>query len=395
MQCHVAISHEIEVERAVHALYESTSQAFKQQSPDLAFLFFSSPFAEQAKTLQAGIQHTLSPRHLIGCMNNGVIGDAHEFEDQPTIVLWAALLPNVEISPLRLTSTEEGGQLSLQGWPESFPSQNTPPYFLLFADPFSTPIDDLFATIEKNYPGSLAIGGIASAGTDSGENRLMLNQEIYDHGVVGVALDGNIEVRTVVSQGCQPIGEPYVVTKADRNIVYELGGVSMLERLKAAIQDLRDQQKQQISQSIQVGLVMNEYRGHFERGDFLIRDLMGADEKTGGVAISDIVHEGQTLQFHVRDAEAANDELHKLLTDEKTVLSDRLPHGALLFSCNCRGQRFFSKPNHDISVLRDQIGPVPIAGFFAGGEIGPVGGKNYLHGYTASIALFYEPQGTE
>ena len=393
MRCHVAVSKETDIEQAVQALQESTVRSLNQKSPDLAFLFFSSFFSEETHSLHRLIQEKLSPHHLVGCMSNGVIGDTEEFEEQPAIILWSALLPDVTVSPIRLTAYErDGGRLSLQGWPNSFQFQTQQPYFFLFADPFSTPIDEVFASIERDCPESLAIGGIASGGTDSGENRLVLNGEIYDSGVVGMALSGRVEVRMVVSQGCQPIGEPYVVTKADRNIIYELGGKPMLDRLKATMQDLRDKKSQQVSQSLQVGLAMDEYRGQFGRGDFLIRDLMGADEKSGGVAISDIVHEGQTLQFHLRDAQAADEEFKKLLEEDRQIYVDRPAQGALLFSCNCRGTRLFPEPNHDVTVLRSHTGNVPIAGFFAGGEIGPVGGKNYLHGYTASVALFCDSQ---
>ena len=391
MQCHVAVSKETHIEQAVQALQESTLQSLGETSPDLAFFFFSSYFSEEAQALHSLIQEKISPRFLIGCMSNGVIGGTEEFEEHPAVILWSALLPDVTMHPIRLAPFECDGQASLHGWPDLKQVQTQQPYFFLFADPFTTPIEEVFASIDRDCPGSLAIGGIASGGTDSGENRLVLNQNIYDSGVVGIALSGQIDIRTVVSQGCQPIGDPYVVTKAERNIVYELGGVSMLERLKSTLQDLREKKPSQLSQSIQIGLVMNEYQGQFERGDFLIRDLMGADQNSGGVAISDMVREGQTLQFHVRDAQAADEELNRLLAKDIERYANRPAHGALLFSCNCRGQRFFSHPHHDVSVLQDHIGPMPVAGFFAGGEIGPVGGKNYLHGYTASVALFCEP----
>ena len=392
MRCHVAISKETDIAQAVEALYESTIHSLGEKSPDLSFLFFSSFFSEETSSLQALIHEKISPKMLIGCMNNGVIGGTEEFEEQPAIILWSAWLPDVTMLPIRLTAQEHDGPLSLEGWPGSLNTQDHQPYLFLFADPFTTPIDEVFALMEQDCPGSPVIGGIASGGTDSGENRLVLNQDMYDSGVVGVAVWGRIEVRTVVSQGCQPIGEPYVITKANRNIVYELGGEKMLDRLKTTMQDLRDSNNPQISQSVQVGLVMNEYRDQFGRGDFLIRDLMGADEKSGGVAISDMVQEGQTLQFHVRDAMAADEELKKLLGKDKSLNGGRPAHGVLLFSCNCRGKRFFSQPHHDVGTVRDQIGPVPVAGFFAGGEIGPVGGKNFLHGYTASVALFCDPQ---
>ena len=195
----------------------------------------------------------------------------------------------------------------------------------------------------------------------------------------------------MVSQGCQPIGERFIVTRAERNIIYELGGVQTLECLQNTIQALVDQQGQQAAMSLQVGIAIDEHRAHFERGDFLIRGLIGADRNSGGVAVSDVVEEGQTIQFHVRDTKAASEDLNILLAQDRVVHPDNIPKGALLFSCNGRGRRFFAEPHHDVTVVRERMGNIPIAGFFAGGEIGPVGGKNYLHGYTASMALFCEP----
>ncbi len=393
MHYHVAISQEPDVEQAVQALHDSTIQSLGQNPPDLAFLFFSSFFSENASSLQALIHEKISPHVLVGCMNNGVIGGSQEFESEPAIILWSARLPDVTVRPIRLEAQEQNSHLTLHGWPESIDSGGKQPYVFLFADPFTSPIEEVFSSIEKDCPGSPVIGGIASGGTDSGENQLLLNQDIYDSGVVGVVLWGHLDVRTVVSQGCQPIGEPYVVTKAERNIIYELGGMPMLERLKVTMQDIRENNPSQVGhQSLQVGIAMDEYRGVLGQGDFLIRDLMGADESSGGVAISDVVQEGQTLQFHVRDANAADQELTKLLAEDQSTHVDQPAKGVLLFSCICRGERLFSHPHHDVLAVREQIGDVPIAGFFAGGEIGPVGGRNYLHGYTASVALFCDPR---
>ena len=393
MHYHVAISQESDVEQAVQALHDSTIQSLGPNPPDLAFLFFSSFFSENTSSLQALIREKISPHVLVGCMNNGVIGGVQEFESEPAIILWSARLPDVTVRPIRLEAQEQNGHLTLHGWPESIDFGKKQPYVFLFADPFTSPIEEMFASIERDCPGSPVIGGIASGGTDSGENRLLLNQNTYDSGVVGVVLWGQLDVRTVVSQGCQPIGEPYVVTKAERNIIYELGGMSMLERLKITMQSIRANNPSQVGhQSLQVGIAMDEYRGVLGQGDFLIRDLMGADERSGGVSISDVVQEGQTLQFHVRDANAADQELTKLLAEDQSTHVDQPAKGVLLFSCICRGERLFSHPHHDIQTVREQIGAIPIAGFFAGGEIGPVGGKNYLHGYTASVALFCDPQ---
>ena len=278
-----------------------------------------------------------------------------------------------------------------EGWPQELESLSDRPTFLVFADPFSTPIEDVFEKMEERCPGAPAIGGIASGGTDLGENRLVLNDRIVEEGLVGVALWGPVWIRTLVSQGCQPIGERYVVTKAEKNIIYELGGMPTLERLQETLQGLGPERGKQVAMAVQVGVAFDEQRERFNRGDFLIRGLLGADQRSGGVAISDIVKEGQTIQFHVRDPQAASEDLNLLLAQDRLDYPHSPLKGALLFSCNGRGRRFFAEPNHDIAALQRQAEGIPVAGFFAAGEIGPVGGKNFIHGYTASAALFAEP----
>ena len=258
----------------------------------------------------------------------------------------------------------------------------------MLADSFSTSIEDAFAQIEKNCPGAPAIGGVASGGSDLGENYLILDGKVVREGVVGVAVSGPVAIRTIVSQGCEPIGERYVVTKAERNIIYELGGVPTLERLQATLNALGKDGARRAAMSLQVGIAFNELQSKFERGDFLIRGLIGADQRTGGLAISDVVYEGQTIQFHVRDAKAASEELNLMIAKDRVDFPDSAPKAALLFTCNGRGRQFFMTDHHDILAVQKRSENMPVAGFFAAGEIGPVGGKNFIHGYTASVAFF-------
>ena len=390
MQCFVAATKETKAELAGHAVARSLKSKFGDDPLDMAFLFFSKNFADDARTLVESIQAELSPQLLVGCMAEGVIGEGQEIEGSSAVIAWAARLPEVSLIPLRLVSNEQGNRLSVDGWPKELENRSENPFFIMIADPFSTPVEEVFSTIEHFCPGSQAIGGIASGGWDLGENRLVLNQEIYDSGIVGVALSGPVAIRTVVSQGCQPIGERYVVTKAERNVIYELGGVPTLECLQRTVQALVEQRGQQAAMALQIGVAIDEHRTHFDRGDFLIRGLVGADRRSGGLAVSDIIQEGQTIQFHIRDMNAASEDLNLLLAQDRVAHPHDKPKGALLFSCNGRGRQFFMQPHHDISTVLERTGAIPIAGFFAGGEIGPVAGKNYLHAYTASVALFCE-----
>ena len=391
MQCFVAVSQDSSPQQAAQVVSRSVHDAFGGIDCDFACIFFSPHFLEDVPSLIQIVRKNLRPKILLGCMGAGVIGGTQEIEEHPGLVLWGLSNPSMHITPFHLIPKKNGEAFSLEGWPDISEEPLAPRTFLLFADPFSTPIDDFFMLLDHHVPGSLAIGGIASGGRDEGESRLVLNDEIFESGVVGVVIRGGVEIRTVVSQGCQPIGERYVVTKVDRNVIQELGGIPPLERLETTLKALGESERQQAANGLQVGIAMDEHRAEFGQGDFLIRGLLGADRQSGYLAIADFVQEGQTVQFHIRDANAAGADLSGLLARERlTAPNDQQPKGALLFSCNGRGQQFFQSPHHDVAAVHQHMGMVPIAGFFAGGEIGPVGGKNYLHGYTASMILFYD-----
>jgi small ligand-binding sensory domain FIST len=204
-----------------------------------------------------------------------------------------------------------------------------------------------------------------------------------------VLLRGPVQVRTIVSQGCRPIGRHLVITKAQENLIQGLGGRPPLAHLQELWQELSPQEQQLFQRGLHVGRVINEYQGEFQRGDFLVRNVMGLERDTGALAITERVRVGQTVQFHVRDAATADEDLHALLQLDVSA-HEKKPGGALLFTCNGRGTRLFAEPNHDARVIRDEVGAVPTAGFFAQGELGPVGGQNFIHGFTASVVLFEE-----
>ena len=237
------------------------------------------------------------------------------------------------------------------------------------------------------FPGMPVLGGMASGGQEPGENRLFLNSEVVHTGAVGVIVHGDVRVRSVVSQGCRPIGSPFVVTAADRNVVQGLGGAPPLRRLQEMLPTLSERDQALVRRGLHLGLAMNEYQDAFGRGDFLIANVLGADADTGAIAVGNMVRTGQTVQFHVRDDQTADEDLRHLLQVGPGREQSKA-QAALLFSCNGRGTRLFPEPHHDAGVIQELFGPLPLAGFFAQGELGPVGGRNYIHGYTASIALF-------
>jgi small ligand-binding sensory domain FIST len=385
------LSRDLDAVEAGQDLAHAAKRELNGAPADLACLFLSSHYVGRAEELSEAVYRVLAPRVLLGCTGEGIISGSEEIERTAAVTLWAAHLPATSLIPLRLSSGHDGEALEFSngGWPDSLGQGSELPVFLLLADPFSTPMNEVLSLIADKAPGSAAIGGLAGGGHDLGENRLLLNNDMYDGGLVGVAISGAVSVRTVVSQGCRPIGERYVVTRAENNVIYELGGTPALERLQALFESLSSQEQMQAQNALHLGIAIDEHGSRFERGDFLVRNLVGADRSSGSVAIGDIVKEGQSVQFHVRDAQSASEDLHLLLATAR-ARHQTPPQGALLFSCCGRGRGLFGRPHHDVAVLRERAGDIPIAGFFAQGEIGPIGGSNFLHGYTASVALFSE-----
>jgi small ligand-binding sensory domain FIST len=256
---------------------------------------------------------------------------------------------------------------------------------LLLADPFSFPADYLLQQLQDEHPRTPVIGGMASGGSTPGTNRLFLGNQAFPAGAVGWMIRGDVQVTSLVSQGCRPIGEKFVVTACERNLIYQLGGKPALQQLQAIFQQLPNHEQQLLQQGLHIGRVVSEYQDEYQMGDFLVRNVLGVDHETGVIAVGDYVRPGQTVQFHLREERAATAELDQMLSQH---VHGRTPQAALLFTCNGRGTHLFSRPDHDAALVASRMGDIPLAGFFAQGEIGPVGGVSFLHGFTASLAFF-------
>lgn len=348
-------------------------------APDLAVLFVTRPHAGALEDAASAIHDILRPGTLLGCAAVSVVGTGREVEEEPAVSLWAGRFgPAV---PVRLTAGPGADGVVVEGWPEDLSFD--PSALLLLADPYSFPAQALYDDLALRRPGLRVIGGNASAARGPGGNRLVLDRSVHTSGAVGVLLGPGVDVDTVVSQGCRPIGRPYIVTRSERNYVYELAGTPALERLvQMSTEAMSEEEIDLIDQGLHLGQVIDERKLDYERGDFLVRNVLGADQSNGAIAIDDLVPVGATVQFHVRDASTADEDMRQLL-------DGRRADAALLFTCNGRGRQLFGMPDHDAGVLEERVG-VPAAGFFAAGEFGPVGGRNFVHGFTASIALFRE-----
>ena len=375
---------------ATRAVAQARS-ALGDQPPSLAVLFASAHFLAVAQDLVAAIAGQLGPLPLIGCVGEAVAGGAREVESEPAVSLWlGAGLGPVETFAMEFIRTTSGGAYGGYQFPREAAGAH-----LMICDPFTFPADGLLAHLNEQRPGAMVMGGLASAvlasaGLRPRQSRMFLDGRVLSRGAVGVHLP-HAEVHPLVAQGCRPVGDAYIITRAEGSVILELGGRPPLVRLREMAAALPGRDQELLVQGLQLGVVIDEYRAEPGQGDFLIRGVVGADSDSGAIAVGDEIQVGQTVQFHVRDAASADADLRRALERELAALGGRRPAGALLFTCNGRGSRLFAEPDHDAGLIAAMLGDIPLAGFFCAGELGPVGGQNFLHTFTASIALFPDP----
>ena len=352
---------------------------------DLAVLFASGAHLAAPETMLAAIHEMLAPMTLVGCGAGGVISDAREVEDGTAVSVWAASLgDDGEVLPFHATVEElEEGSGALSGLPDLDGAAGA----ILLADPFSFPTDAVLRFLSEATPLLPLLGGMASARTTDDGPALFYGEEVVDGGAVGVRLDG-VEILPCVSQGASPIGPELTITAADGHIIGELAGKPALAKLREAIEGLSDDDRDLVDGGLLMGIVVDNNKPDYVQGDFLVRGLVGADPETGEVAVGTEVRPGQVVRLHARDATSADRDLHQALSVRMEALGGRQPAGALVFACNGRGSGMFGVPGHDAEAVASELGGAPAAGFFAAGEIGPVGGEYFMHSFTATVAVF-------
>lgn len=379
-----------EAREAVDEAVAQVSEGLDGATPTLVMAFIGAAYTGEADTIADRIRESLGPGHLLGATAGGVIADEREIEEQAAVSLWAVNLPGASITPLRYEAPSDGEEASgeepspLQRAAEWGPPPESAAALILLADPISFPAPQFLSWLDQARPGLFVSGGMASGAAQPGGNRLLLDDTVFDDGAVAVALEG-VRVRTLVSQGCRPVGSSYVVTGAERNLLSELGGSSPVDRLREIYESAPAEDQQRMQTGLHIGTVIDEYKEDFDRGDFLVRGVLGAQQGTGSLVVGDLLNVGQTVQFQVRDAQSADEDLRALLDG---FAEESAPSAALLFTCNGRGERLFEHPDHDAGLVRSALGDVPLAGFFCAGEVGPVGSRSFVHGFTASLLLF-------
>ncbi|HEX8645254.1 MAG TPA: FIST N-terminal domain-containing protein [Thermoleophilaceae bacterium] len=349
---------------------------------DLVVVFAAAPNLEHAEEGLAALEERLRPGAVIGCGAQGVIAGGRELETGG-VAVWAASLPGGTVRPFHLEAFDAGDEgVAIAGLPSLMGAEA----IILLADPYSFPVEPLLDRLAGDHPGLPVIGGLASAGAVPGEGALLHAGGVADRGAVGVALAG-VDVRPCVSQGARPIGPEMVITDCEENVIHELASRPALKRLHEAIGELEPHERALAANGLLLGIVIDENQPDYERGDFLIRGLLGVDEEAGSVRVGERVRVGQTVRLQVRDGDSADEDLREALALHAGALRGP-PAGTLLFSCNGRGSHMFGVPDHDALALDDAFGGAPAAGFFCAGEIGPVGPRSFVHGFTATLAVF-------
>jgi small ligand-binding sensory domain FIST len=321
----------------------------------------------------------------VGCSASGVIGAGRGLEATSAAAVWCGVLPGVRARSFALEVMPADAGMAVVGMPQRHDDDAVA---VMLADPWSFPVDGFVEQSNDALPGLAIVGGMAAGARGRGSSRLMVDGRIVDRGAVGVLLGGSVAARTIVSQGCRPVGPAMTVTASDHNVILELAGLPALAKLREILATLPPEEQAMVTDGLQLGIARDEYVDEHGQGDFLIRGIGGADEARGGLVVGDLVPVGRTVRFQVRDSAAADQDLREALDGFRASIAPAEIEGALLFSCNGRGAHLFGTADHDPQLVRDGLAADGVAGCFAAGEIGPVGGRNFVHGFTASILAF-------
>jgi small ligand-binding sensory domain FIST len=376
-----------DVDQAAEALTNQVRARFRGPDIDLLIVFLSPHFVSVAVRLLPLLRQALKPRVLLGCTGEGVISDRREIERQPAVTLIAGQLPNVQITPFVFQPRDWPSTL---GDPalmyQAVGAHDEPQLIVLLADPLTTPVDEVLTTFNALYDGVPMVGGMASSAPTFGGNALLLNDRVRPGGAIGIALSGALQVDVIISQGCRPVGHPLTVTAVQKNRIVGIEGQPPTVHIHDLMQHLSQADRSLIqTNGLFIGRAVGTRSETLGRGDFVIRGVVALDRESGAISIGERVHEGATIQFHLREASTAEEDLEMMLMSQ--AFSDS-PCGGLLFSSNGRGTRLYGHPDGDISIIGGVMGEVPLAGLFCAGEIGPIGDTNYLHGHAVSLALF-------
>jgi small ligand-binding sensory domain FIST len=361
----------------------AAAQGLGGAEADLVLVFASGAHLADPETTLAAVHAELAPAALVGCGAGGVLGGGRELEGGTGVAVWAAALQGGEARAFHATVDRQDDIGVLDGMPEI----GSGAAVIMLSDPYSFPTDAVLDGIAEAAPGVPVLGGLSSALSPLGAAALFVDDRVVEEGAVGVCLNG-VEILPCVSQGAAPLGREMTVTAAEDNIIYELAGRPAVQAIEETVAEMPLEERTLVAAGLLIGIVIDGGKPEYEQGDFLVRGVTGADPDSGAITVGAVVTPGEVVRLHARDARSAGEDLRRELRLRATAIGGQRPAGALVFSCNGRGQRMFGARDHDAALVQDELSGVPAAGFFAAGEIGPVGGRSFLHGFTATLAVF-------
>ena len=383
-----AMSTDDAIQRAVDSLTSDLEAGLDGDTPDLLVAFVSPEHRAVWDALPDLLAARFPNAVRLGCSGGGTLGAGREVENRPALAAAAAVLPGVEARPFRIAPHEvPEPEDAAAFWDDLLGVGDPPEAVLLVPEPYSSPVEGLIGGLDRVRPGTVVFGGLASGARRAGSNLVFLDGDASAEGIVGVSLKGDLAVDTLVAQGCRPIGTPLFVTGVEGTSITSLDGEAPVTILHQLFESLDERDRELLQYALFLGLVMRDGLSSYGPGDFLIRNLIGIDPASGALAVAEHIRVGQVVQFHLRDADTSSADLEAHLAAFRRRSPGR-PSGALMFSCLGRGEHLYGRPGHDSSLVRNALGPLPMAGFFCNGEIGPVHGRTFLHGYTSSIAFF-------
>ncbi|MEK7707406.1 MAG: FIST N-terminal domain-containing protein [Verrucomicrobiota bacterium] len=360
----------------------------------LGLVFMSPGFFPHAKQVLEILRVHARVPLLAGCSSQSLIVGEQELEDDKGLVLALYALPGAKLAGVHFAQSQVEEANGPGFWQlETGVPPNATNGWLAFIDPFHLDAESWLRGWNEAYAPSPVFGGLASGVFSDQTTQGYLNGEVFEEGGVAISVGGNVKLTGVISQGCTPIGDTWTLTRVEQNLIHQIGNRPAYAVLADTVNKLPAKEQRQARGNLFIGLVVNEYLEDFHRGDFLVRNLLGGDPQSGMLAVGALPRAGQTIQFQRRDAAAASEDMSELLQHALPQLAGKTIYGGCLCCCNGRGKNLFGAPNHDAHMVQQQLGGIGLAGFFCNGEIGPVGDKSFLHGYTASLALFVNKQG--
>jgi small ligand-binding sensory domain FIST len=363
---------------------DAAASRLEGDSADLVLVFASGSHLAAPESTLEGVRGALGAGTLVGCGAGGVLATGRELESGSAVAVWAASLDvEGEATPFHARVVEEDGEHRLRGLPALDDARG----MILLSDPYTFPTDPVLGGLAERAPGMPVLGGLASGRLNEQAGALFYGDQLCTDGAVGVVLRG-VELLPCVSQGAAPLGPEATITAAEGNLIHELAGQPALTRIEQIIESLAPRERALVAAGLLIGLVIDGGKPDYGQGDFLVRGILGADRESGAVAVGATVREGQVVRLHARDAPSADEDLRRALRVRMEALAPDAPAGALVFSCNGRGEAMFGERDHDAAMIERELGGAPAAGFFAAGEIGPVGGRSFVHGFTATVAVF-------